>query len=310
MDSRSDAAPAPSDRAERGVCQQPGSGAEPVGGAPPAEPVTGPPPGEPVGSAPPAEPAASPPRGARTAARGRPPVVLATILLLGVLAISAVFAVVLTHLSPSPRRPPRPTGIPANVSTSLAATMQLSPVPAKLAPGFTLTDQAGRPVSLASFRGREVVLTFMDSHCTDVCPIVSREFIDAEHALGAAASRVVFLAVNVNPYHLRVSDVAAFSREQQLDSISSWHFLTGPLPSLRTVWSDYQVAVMARGRKADVIHTSLVYFIDPAGHERYVIAPMDYHTSKGVAYLPSNQLVTWAHGIALIARDVLSGGRG
>ncbi len=83
----------------------------------------------------------------------------------------------------------RPSGIPASVSTSLADLMQLSPVPARPAPGFTLTDQAGHVLSLASFRGRAVVLQFMDPHCTDICPIVSQEFIDAYRDLGRPASR-------------------------------------------------------------------------------------------------------------------------
>jgi len=48
----------------------------------------------------------------------------------------------------------RPSGIPATISTSLADLMQLSPVPARPAPGFTLTDQAGHVLSLARFRGR------------------------------------------------------------------------------------------------------------------------------------------------------------
>jgi len=240
----------------------------------------------------------------------RPPVLLATLVVTGIVAFSAVFVIAVTRLSARTQLPPRPTGIPANISTRLADTMQLSPVPDRVAPGFTLTDQAGRRISLASLRGRTVVLTFMDSHCTDVCPIVSREFIDARNDLGPAASRVVFLAVNVNPYHLQVSDVAAFSREQRLDSISSWHFLTGQLSSLHAVWRDYQVAVLARGRNADVIHTSLVYFIDPRGHERFVAVPMDDHTRKGVAYLPPGQLSAWARGIALIARDVTTGAGG
>lgn len=62
--------------------------------------------------------------------------------------------------------------------------MQLSPVPVTRAPGFTLTDQDGQAMSLASLRGRAVVLEFMDPHCTDICPIVSREFIDAYRDLG------------------------------------------------------------------------------------------------------------------------------
>jgi cytochrome oxidase Cu insertion factor (SCO1/SenC/PrrC family) len=218
-------------------------------------------------------------------------------------AFATVFAFAVTRLN-GRNGPPRPTGIPASVSTSLAALMQLSPVPHVRAPAFTLTDQSGRPVSLASFRGRTVVLTFMDSHCTDICPFVSREFIDASKDLGPAARRVVFIAVNVNPYHRRVSDVASFSREQRLDSIGSWHFVTGSLKSLRAVWKNYQIFVQAPRPSADVIHTSLIYFIAADGKERYVGAPMVRHTNKHVAFLPGGQLADWGRGIALVARAI------
>src|SRR5712692_1817881 len=130
----------------------------------------------------------------------RSTVLLTVAALLAGVAFATVFAFAVTRLS-ARNRAPRPTGIPASVSTSLANLMQLSPVPHAAAPGFTLTDQSGRPVSLASFRGRTVVLTFMDSHCTDICPLVSREFIDASKDLGSAARNAVFIAVNVNQYH-------------------------------------------------------------------------------------------------------------
>ncbi|HVB45119.1 MAG TPA: SCO family protein [Streptosporangiaceae bacterium] len=198
----------------------------------------------------------------------------------------------------------RPTGTPPSVSTSLAYELQLSAVRPTAAPGFTLTDQYGRQVSLASFRGRTVVLTFMDPHCTDICPIVSREFVGAYQRLGTRASRVAFVAVNVNPFHRLVADVAGFSREQRLDSIGSWYFLTGSLRSLRRVWDAYQVSVTAPGRDADVIHTSLIYFVDSHGRERYVAAPMADHTKQGAAFLPGSQLASWARGIALVARYV------
>ena len=223
--------------------------------------------------------------------------------LLAGIAFATVFAFAVTKLS-GRNQPPRPSGIPASVGTSLARLMQLSPVPHVTAPGFTLTDQSGRPFSLASFRGRTVVLTFMDSHCTDICPFVSREFIDASKDLGSAASRVVFVAVNVNPYHLGVSDVASFSRAQRLDSIRSWHFVTGSLNSLRAVWKNYQVFVQARNANADVIHTSLIYFIAPDGQERYVSAPMVDHTNKHVAFLPAGQLAEWGRGIAQVAHAI------
>lgn len=198
----------------------------------------------------------------------------------------------------------RPSGIPASISTSLAGLMQLSPVPAARAPGFTLTDQNGHVLSLASFAGRAVVLEFMDPHCVDICPIVSQEFISAYRDLGGQAPHVVFAAVNVNRYHLSVADVAAFSREQQLTTVPSWHFLTGSYPSLRAVWQSYEVAVDAPSRNADVIHSSLVYFIDPRGRERFLASPMADHTASGSSYLPAGQLASWARGIALVARQL------
>ena len=134
----------------------------------------------------------------------------------------------------------RVSGIPASVSTSLANLMVLSPVPADRAPGFTLTDQNGHTMSLASLHGKVVVLQFMDPHCTDICPIVSAEFVKAYHDLGPLASKVVFAAVNVNAYHARVQDMATYTRAQALNTIPSWHFFTGPVPALKAVWRRLQ----------------------------------------------------------------------
>jgi len=223
-----------------------------------------------------------------------------TVLLVAAVAIPA-FLVKRNH-STLAAQDARVSGIPASVSTSLANLMMLSPLPADRAPGFTLTDQNGHTLSLSSLRGKVMVLQFMDPHCTDICPLVSREFIDANRDLGPDARNVVFIAVNVNPYHRRIADMAAYSSEQQLDSIPSWHFVTGPLPSLRAVWNGYQIQVEAPGRNADVIHTSLIYFINPQGRERYAAAPMVDHTMKGTAYLPASQLASWGRGIALVAR--------
>jgi cytochrome oxidase Cu insertion factor (SCO1/SenC/PrrC family) len=200
----------------------------------------------------------------------------------------------------------RASGIPGSVSTSLSDLMQLSPVPVRGAPGFTLTDQGGHTVSLADLRGRVVVLEFMDPHCTDICPIVSQEFIDAYRDLGTKAAQVVFVAVNVNRYHLRVADVAAFSSEQRLTQVPSWHFLTGSYPSLAAVWQDYEITVDAPGPDADVIHSSQMYFIDPQGRERFEADPMVDHTGSGSSYLPAGQLASWGQGIALVARQLVT----
>jgi cytochrome oxidase Cu insertion factor (SCO1/SenC/PrrC family) len=198
----------------------------------------------------------------------------------------------------------RPSGIPANIPTGLANLMQLSPVPGVRAPGFTLTDQNGHTMSLASLRGKVVVLEFMDPHCTDICPIVSQEFVAAYHQLGARASKVVFAAINVNQYHATVANMATFSSAQRLNTIPGWHFFTGPVPALETAWRNYNIEVEAPNPNADIIHTSAVYFIDAQGRERFLASPMVDHTANGTAYLPLAQLSGWAGGIARLATDL------
>jgi len=183
--------------------------------------------------------------------------------------------------------------------------MALSPVPNKPAPNFTLTDQNGHTMSLAFFKGHAVVLEFMDPHCVDICPIVSQEFVDASHDLGATAPRVVFLAVNVNIRYSSVSAVQTYSREHRLDTIPTWHFFTGASRILQSVWRSYGVAVEVPHPNADIVHTSIVYFIDSEGRERFIAVPSDNHTEAGTAFLPPNQLVAWGQGIAIVARQLL-----
>ena len=239
--------------------------------------------------------------------RRRTPSPLVLALLSGAVLAAAVFAVVaVRHRNQENAFTSiRVSGIPASISTPLANLMALAPVPSRPAPGFTLVDQNGETLSLAHFKGRAVVLEFMDPHCVDICPIVSQEFVDAYHDLGRAASRVVFMAVNVNRFHLAVSDVATYSAEHQLNTIPSWHFFTGSVRALTAVWQNYGVYVAAPSQNADIVHTSVVYFIDPSGHERYLATPMDDHTAQGIAYLPAGPLASWGKGIALVSRQLI-----
>jgi cytochrome oxidase Cu insertion factor (SCO1/SenC/PrrC family) len=221
-----------------------------------------------------------------------------------VVAGAAVAAAVGLTRSSANSQPQRPSGIPASVTDSQINLMGLAPVPPSPAPGFTLTDQNGRTLSLSSLKGKVVVLEFMDPHCTDICPIVSAEYVDAYRDLGGLAGKVVFAAVNVNQYHAAIADMQAYSREQRLNTIPGWHFFTGPVPALRAVWSGYNITVQAPNPNADIVHSSAVYFIDPSGRERFVAAPMVDHTMSGSSFRPAGQVAAWGQGIAQVAKTL------
>ena len=238
---------------------------------------------------------------------GKPADPAGRLLVLGVIAVVVTIAVAAAVFVVGRHRgvaAPRPSGIPASVPTSLANEMLLTPLPHSPAPGFTLTDQAGQTMPLSALRGKVVVLEFMDPHCTDICPIVSQEFVDAYHQLGPAARNVAFIAINVNQYHASVADMAAYSRQEDLNTIPGWHFFTGPTPTLKTAWRDYNIAVEAPNPDADIVHTSALYFIDAQGREAFLASPMVDHTKKGAAFLPARQVAQWATGIALIAHHL------
>jgi cytochrome oxidase Cu insertion factor (SCO1/SenC/PrrC family) len=193
------------------------------------------------------------------------------------------------------------SGIPPGT----VSLMRLSTAPDVPAPGFTLTDQDGRVMSLSSFRGKAIVLEFIDSRCTSTCPLLSQESIDAFHDLGRTRGRVVFVAVNVNPRYDQVADVLSYSRAHDLAAIPDWYFLTGPASELRAVCREYDIAVTA-GSQGPLAHTATVFFIGPHGNEEYVAAATANDSDGGAAYLPPGQITAWGRGIAQVAGATLT----
>lgn len=159
------------------------------------------------------------------------------------------------------------------------------------APGFVLRDQQDRPTSLAQFRGKVVVLTFVDPECTQICPLTTQSMVEALKILGpAAASQVQLLGVDANPLKTQVADVAAYTRSHGLQG--HWRFLTGSRAQLERVWHSYHIYVAAANN--DITHEAVVFLIDGNGNERTLFpTPMSYGAigeeaqalAKGIARL-------------------------
>lgn len=136
------------------------------------------------------------------------------------------------------------------------------------APAFSLTDQYGKPVSLASLRGKAIALTFLDPVCTSDCPLIAQTFRQADERLGATARRTVFVAVAANPIYHSVADLKAFDHEEHLTHLGNWLYLTGSLQALTRVWNKYGVQVSILPAGTMIGHSELAYVIDGRGHMR------------------------------------------
>jgi len=178
---------------------------------------------------------------------------------------------------------PAPAGSPGNGAGPPSALHNpgVDPgtvIPGRPAPGFTLTDQFGKRVSLSQFRGKAVVMTFVDSECTTVCPLGTASLTGAVSLLGPDAARdVQILGIDANPDATAVSDVRAYSQSHAL--MHSWHFLTGSKAQLEAVWRAYHVYVAAKNN--DIDHEPAIYLIDPQGRERVLYLTQMSYTSVG-----------------------------
>ncbi len=208
------------------------------------------------------EPAEKPPEGS---ARSRSSVLLVIALLLACVALAAA---AVRHFESGSGQSVLAASGPASVEAGGGF-----PIKGKRAPAFTLTDQFGRTVSLSSLRGHEVVMAFVDTRCTTVCPLTAAILRNALHRIGpASAARVDLLAVNANPTATRVSDVYRFSKANGM--VHQWRFLTGTPAELKAVYHAYQVYVCVL-KDGDVVHTSAIFVVDPSGRERLYFETLD-----------------------------------
>lgn len=144
----------------------------------------------------------------------------------------------------------------------------LPPLPA---PGFLLHDQWGHAVSLRQFRGRPVVLTFSQSTCTQLCPVVAETIHRAILETGAAGKKLAVLAVSTDPEHDTVATARAFSSRHGL--LHRWLYLMGSRRTLTPVWHAYHLYVAPANAPPALAqsHTSATYLIDARGRERVLM---------------------------------------
>ncbi len=145
------------------------------------------------------------------------------------------------------------------------------PAGTRPAPDFELRDQDGKPVSVSAFRGRPVIVTFLDPLCRNLCPVEAKILGVVESSL-PAAERPVILAVSVN----RWGNTPSVLREdmQKWHVSENWHWAVGSTASLRRVWAAYEIAVVDEPKTIqgvtihNISHTEAAFLIDRRGHER------------------------------------------
>jgi cytochrome oxidase Cu insertion factor (SCO1/SenC/PrrC family) len=145
------------------------------------------------------------------------------------------------------------------------------PAGAKPAPGFRLLDEKGSPISLGAFRGRNVLVTFIDPVCRDLCPLEAQTLMTAVRGL-PTAQRPAILAVSVNPWADTASNFRLDATHWHLGA--AWHWAVGTQAQLARVWRAYHIGWQAQTKRIagvtvhQIAHTEGSYLVDASGYER------------------------------------------
>jgi len=135
----------------------------------------------------------------------------------------------------------------------------LYPGGAVAAPTMKLEDAAtGKAFDTASLKGRPYMVTFLYTHCPDVCPLIGAELEGALRELGKAAKKVDVVALSVDPRGDTRSAVQAWLKVHH--EPSNFHYLIGSEEELEPYWEAWHVGPQIAG-DPDSSHTAAIYLI-------------------------------------------------
>lgn len=133
---------------------------------------------------------------------------------------------------------------------------------------FDLTDDLGRHVTAADYKGDVVLLYFGYTHCPDVCPTTMQMMSSVVGELGAAAKDVRILFVSVDPKRDTPAILRAYAQAFSPNAVG----LTGTPAQIDAVTRRYRVA-FSYGKPDKfgnyvVDHSAGVYIFGPDGRIR------------------------------------------
>ena len=123
---------------------------------------------------------------------------------------------------------------------------------------FELRDYTGVVVRSSGLRGKVVVLTFLDSQCTESCPVIASQIGRAFDLLSAGERRRVYaVAISTDPKEDTAASVRTFLRENR--ALGELHYVGGgePEPKLRRIWKQFNILSSLESGE-DTLHSAPV----------------------------------------------------
>ena len=152
------------------------------------------------------------------------------------------------------------------VATQTSAYAGLAVGNPKQAPALSLRNYlGGAPVNIRSYRRKALLVTFLYTHCPDLCPLMTSKLHTALGEMSTSErAQVQIIAVSVDPRGDTPATVAQFLAVHGMTG--KMKYLIGSASALAAVWQTWGIG--SRREVADpalVAHTALVYGITGKG---------------------------------------------
>jgi protein SCO1/2 len=130
----------------------------------------------------------------------------------------------------------------------------------------SLIDQHGTSVSLASLKGKPVLIDFIYTSCASTCPTLTAKMAAIAHRLGPAlGADVRIVSITLDPEHDTPAELAKYAASHDADG-NGWTFLTGPPAQIDQVLALFKLRRMREG-DGTITHSVSAFLLGPDGHQ-------------------------------------------
>jgi protein SCO1/2 len=133
-------------------------------------------------------------------------------------------------------------------------------------PDVSLIDQHGKTISLASLKGKPVLIDFIYTSCASTCPVLTAKIAAVARELGPAlGANVTIVSITLDPEHDGPAQLAAYAKSQSADN-NGWLFLTGKPADIDQVLAAFKLRRM-RESDGSIMHSVSAFLLGPDGHQ-------------------------------------------
>ena len=146
----------------------------------------------------------------------------------------------------------RPLALPSNLE-------KISKVP-----GFQLTDQTGKSITLDDLKGKIWAANFIFTRCKGPCPITTLRMQELNTKLKKARGNVELVTFTVDPEYDTPEILKTFGEQQGADP-ASWKFLTGTPDAIQKIVVTGLLQPLAKEPDGTPAHSTRIVLVDREG---------------------------------------------